>query len=237
MSLSSVLDFVLGGRRSVDDNLPSIDDTRVLQLTDDNALTFQAPDMSAGAMFAARVGSRLGNNSGIGRDLTTRKSTLELDDSQITRGADGTLEINFEQFGGQQFKGTLEELGKLQGTALMDVIGAGAVDTASGNTLPNNVVQGSRVQTGNGVTKTSVTNGLVPKVKTTAAANGADKATTKPTSFLELSDFDSTFDNALAERLDTTLDATDRDSLLETILNRAQGAVDSSRTSTIGGNN
>lgn len=226
--LNDVLDFILGGRRSERDNLPSIEDTRLLQLTDDNNLTFQAPDLSASALHAARVGNRLGGN--IGRDLTTRTSTLNLADDQITRNADGTLEIDFEQFGGKQFKGTLEELSKLQGAQLVDIIGAGAVDTASGNTLPNNVVQGSTLQQGNGVTRTSVTNSLVQRVSSNATnANRASDATATPTSFLELSDIDENFDTDLASRLDDLLPVTDRDTLLDTILNRAQGAVNDAR--------
>lgn len=231
MSLDGLLDFVLGGRRTVRNNLPSVDDTRLLSLTDDNSLTFQAPDMSAQAQHAARVTSRLGGNApDLARNLTTRKSTLNLGDN-LQRKADGTLEIDFTQFGGQQFKGTLEELSKLQGTALLDVIGAGAVDTASGNTLPNNVVQGAKLVEGNGVTRVSPTNTVPEKIpyKPASTVNGETAATTTPTSFIELSDIDDNFDSDLAARLDDLLPDSDRDSLLDTILKRAQGAVNDAR--------
>lgn len=228
MALNDILDFVLGGRRS-DNNSASVDDTRLLSLTDDNSLTFQAPDLSAQSQLASSVSKRLGNTAP--RNLTTRKSTLELSDEQITRGANGQLEIDFSQFGGKQFKGTMDELSQLQGTELMNVIGAGAVDTASGNTLPNNVVQGSGLSRGNGVTKTSVTNSLVPKVGTVSDANSDASATTKPTSFLELSDLDGSFDKDLSAQLDSLLPDKERQSLLDTILAKASKSVSDSRGS------
>lgn len=168
-------------------DVPDISDARIAAIGE-SSIALRVPDTSKqGFVRAATSEAAFGK---VPVDAKTKPTQLHFKEA-FKRDKNGNLEIDFTQFGGQKFNGTVEDLSALQGAELADVIGISVFDNATGNTLSNSAVQGKNL-VGTAPTAPSPVNSVkpvttnAPRPKTLASPAKAPE----PIKGLSLEDFD-----------------------------------------------
>ena len=124
-------------------DVPSIADARITALGNNSSggstLALRLPDTTRSGRLQSAVSERLFGAAGV--DDKTNPTTLNFDQS-IVVDDDGNFEIDFTQFGGKKFSGTMEELTSIQGQELFDLVGSSAFQQSNGGTLSLDDIRG-----------------------------------------------------------------------------------------------
>lgn len=195
-------------------DVPSINDARITAVGD-KGISFRLPDTTSQGRFQSAISERIFGSASI--DDKTNPSAINFDD-EIKRNDDGTIEIDFRQFGGKKFKGTEEELTSVQGQELFDLVGASIFQQSSAGTLGLDDIKGQKLIS---------TRPQAPQLRSSEALNRSTVSSiqarqrdslvkpatevTRPEAALSLSDIETGIDG---------LDAESRLSLLARILGR-----------------